>query len=116
MAWGRNNESTALERYKSEIGHKDIVVTQLGLWISPDHPFLCASPDAAAYDPLELLPFGFIEIKCPHKYKNVHPYEAATDPTFCCKLVTDNGKGNQAEREPRVLPASADGCWAENLV
>ena len=49
MAWGRNNESTALERYNSEIGHKDIVVTQLGLWISPDHP---ASPDAAAYDPL----------------------------------------------------------------
>ena len=30
------------------------------------------SPDAAIYDPLEKKPYGFVEIKCPHKYKIIH--------------------------------------------
>ena len=52
---GENNEHTALENNKSEMGHKDIVVTRSGMWISPDYFFL----GACAYDPLEPLPWFY---------------------------------------------------------
>lgn len=58
MAWGRSNESLALEKYKEEklaSGHEHIVVSQSGLWVSPNHSFLGASPDAAVYDRLKCL-------------------------------------------------------------
>jgi len=29
-------------------------------------------------------PFGFLEIKCPFKHKNVTPQEECLDQTFCC--------------------------------
>ena len=45
MVWGRSNESLALEKYKQEkvaLGCEHIVVTQSGLWVSPNYPFLGA--------------------------------------------------------------------------
>jgi len=58
-----------LEKYKQEklaSGHEHIVVKQSGLWVSPDYPFLCASLDAAVYDPFETQAFGFAKVKCPY--------------------------------------------------
>ena len=50
-------------------------------------PLLGASPVGAVYDPSSLnQPFGFLEIKCPYKHKNVTPQDACRDPTFCCTL------------------------------
>ena len=51
-----------------------MVVAPCGFFISKSHPFLGASPDGAVYDPSSLnQPFGFLEIKCPYKHKNVTP-------------------------------------------
>ena len=95
MAWGRNNESHALEKYRQEkiaAGHENMVVTHSGLWVSPDHPFLGASPDAAVYDPSESQAFGFAEVKCPYKHKDSTPKDACADPTFCCEIVQYHGR------------------------
>ena len=72
LEWGRNHEPIALELYKQNkmATNSDIVISKFGLWISPEYPFLGASPDAAIYDPSEKKPYGFVEIKCPHKHKN----------------------------------------------
>ena len=78
----RSNEFVALERYKQEklaSGDEHLDVNQSGLWVSPDYPFLGASPDAAVYDPSELQAFGFTEVKCPYKHKDVTPKEACAD-------------------------------------
>lgn len=94
MAWGKSNESIALDKYKQEkvtSGHEHIVVTSSGLWVSPQHPFLGASPDAAIYDPSESQAFGFAEVKCPYKFKDVSPKDACADSSFCCKLVQKDG-------------------------
>ena len=89
MAWGRSNESLALEQYKQTklaSGHY-IVVTQSGFLVSPDHPFLGASPDAAVYDPSEPHPYGFAEVKCPYKHRDSTPKDACADSSFCCELT-----------------------------
>ena len=91
MAWGRSNESLALEQYKQTklaSGHEHIVVTQSGLWISLEHPFLGASPDAAVYDPSEPHAHGFAEVKCPCKHRDSTPKDAYQDSSFCCELMT----------------------------
>ena len=76
MAWGRSNESVALEKYKQEklaLGNEHLVVTQSGLCVSPDYPFLGASPYAAVYDPSELQAFCFAEVKYLYKHKDITP-------------------------------------------
>ena len=90
MAWGRSNESLALEQYKQvklASGHENMVIAQSGLWISLEHPNLGASPDTAVYDPSEPLPYGFAEVKCPFKHRESTPKDACGDPSFCCELT-----------------------------
>ena len=86
--WGVCNESRAREEYiqhQLTCGKDGLVVAPAGFFISKSHPFLGASPDGAVYDPSSPnQPFGFLEIKCPFKHKNVTPQEACCDPTFCC--------------------------------
>ena len=92
MSWGKSNESLALDRYKQEkvtSGNEHIVVTTSGLWVSPEHPFLGAFPDAAIYDPSESQAFGFAEVKCPYKYKDMFPKDACA---FCCDVVQEGGR------------------------
>ena len=95
MVWGRSNESLALEKYKQKklaSSHEHVVVTQSGLWVSYEHPFLGASPDAAVCDPSESHPCGFVEIKCPYKHRYNTIKEACADPTFCCGLELCDGR------------------------
>ena len=68
-------------------------MTQSGLWVSPDYPFLGATPDAAIYmyDHSETQAFGFAEVKCPYKHKEILPKEACAEPSFCCQIVEHNG-------------------------
>ena len=79
-------EATALDAYVKQQrsnGHTDLYATSSGVIIFCTHPFLGASPDASVYDPSNSLqPFGFVEIKCPHKYKDVTPDCAATNKDF----------------------------------
>ena len=44
-----------------------MVITNSGLWVSPEYPFLGASPDASVYNPSETNAYGFVKIKCPYK-------------------------------------------------
>ena len=55
-----------------------------GFVICDKHPFLGASPDA--YDPTSVEQFGLAEIKCPYKYRDLSPEEAAMNSDFCCFL------------------------------
>ena len=94
MEWGRNHESIAFELYKQNklSANSDVVVTKSGLWISPEHSFLGASPDAAIYDPSEKEPYGFAEIKRPYKHRSSSLSVACEDPNFCCRLTMVDGK------------------------
>ena len=54
--------------------------------------FLGASPDAAIYDPSESQAFGFAEVKCPYKFKDVSPKDACANSSFCWELVQKDGR------------------------
>ena len=51
------------------------------------NPFLGASPDAYIYDPQSDNNYGLVEIKCPYKYRNNSPMDAAKETDFCSTLV-----------------------------
>lgn len=115
MVWGRSNEPLALERYKQEklaSGHEHIVVTKSGLWVSPDYPFLGASPDAAIYDPSEPQAFGFAEVKGPYKHKDVTPKDACADASFCCKLVQCDGREQLKLKDSHIYYSQVQGQMA----
>ena len=114
MVWGRSNESLALEKYKQEkvaLGCEDIVVTQSGLWVSPDYHFLGATLDATIYDPSETQVFGFAEVKCPYKHKEILPKEACADPSFCCQLVEHDGSEQLQLKVNHPYYSRSDGHW-----
>ena len=114
MAWGRSNKSLALEQYKQTklaSGHENMVVTQSGLWVSPDHPFLGASPDAAVYDPSEPHAYGFAEVKCPYKHRDSTPEEACADPSFCCELLKSESGVEQLKLKKQHVYAKFKARW-----
>ena len=65
-SWGRSKESTALQRLKKLLQkqHKDVDMKKVGLIISPDHPFLAASPDA--FFTCSCHGKFIVEVKCPY--------------------------------------------------
>ena len=54
--------------------------------INTDYPYLGASPDGLITDATSPDPNGILEIKCPFKYRNLDPVEAAKNKDFCCEL------------------------------
>ena len=62
------------------------------MWISPEHLFIGASPDADIYDPTEKEPYGFAEIKCLYKHRSSSLSMACEDTNFCYRLTTVNCK------------------------
>ena len=94
LDWGRSNEQAAIDTYvqkQHKNGHANLYVCKSGFVISEDHPFLGASPDAAAYDPSVSDPFGVAEVKCPFSCRKMTPAEACTQPQFFCTLNTTGG-------------------------
>lgn len=63
MRRGLNMEAAALKDYATM---KNVNLTQCGLVIHPEAPWLGATPDGLVYDPLERPAFGLVEIKCPN--------------------------------------------------
>ena len=43
---GFEHETSALEQYKTASGHDQLSVSPVGLFISVEHPYVGASPDA----------------------------------------------------------------------
>ena len=90
--WGKQQESAALKMYvesQLEMGHTGLLVEEAGFVVCEQHPFLGASPDAYVNDPTAADQFGLIEIKCPYKYRDCLPEEAARNSDFCCTLASD---------------------------
>ena len=91
MNWGKTNESTALSectKYYRALGNTNIVVCKAGFVVCEEHPFLGASPDAYVHDPHAEDTYGLAEIKCPFKYRNICPNDAAKESDFCSKIVS----------------------------
>ena len=92
--WGRQHEPAARRIYlKSQLkDHPGLTVTQCGLLVNPDFPYLGSSPDGLVSCPCEKCkgnPEGVLEVKCPYKSRFMSVSEASTDPKFFCYL--DNG-------------------------
>ena len=89
--------------------NSEIVISKSGLWISPEHPFLGASPDAAICDPTEKEPYGFVEIKCLYKHRNTSLPMTCEDANFCCRLTTVNGEEKiQIKRDTCIMHRCKD--------
>ena len=82
--WGKQYEPVALQAYIDQTG---VVVTKAGFVISTEYPFLGASPDGYVHDSVATEQSGLVEIKCPYKFRNQTPENAASDSSFYCSLV-----------------------------
>ena len=94
IEYGKAMEKTALDEYvlyQQSHGHPDLYATSSGVLVSLMHSFLAASPDANIYDPTSCDPFGFAEIKCAYKYRDLTPEQAAENSDFmlCRELNGD---------------------------
>lgn len=67
LKWGRENEHVAIHVYKGLPERNHVLVYECGIYISPENPYLAATPDRVCYDPREKNPWGIIEVKCPFK-------------------------------------------------
>lgn len=82
--WGRENEKRAYQAYKlfAEQNHADFKISECGLFVQKETPYLAASPDAVVA--CSCCGEGLLEIKCPFKHRNVSPQDAASsDSKFC---------------------------------
>lgn len=68
--WGCDHEKTAQEHYQNEMSlcHDGVVVSDTGLIINPEYPYLGASPDAVVH--CDCCGDGCVEIKCPYCSKD----------------------------------------------
>ena len=94
IAWGRQNESVACERYRDFMirnGHRDLDTHPCGFIIHPTHGWLGASPDTRVVDPsCDLV--GIAEFKCPYSKRHQSPVEACSDSDFYCEIVSGQFK------------------------
>ena len=78
--------------------HPDVSVLETGLHISPDYPYLGASPDGLIQ--CSTCGFGVIEIKSPFKYRNATWQEAAQDTANGCSI---EGNSLRVKRHSRWM-------------
>jgi len=93
--WGKCKEPVALQRYidlQLTSGHNGLVPVKAGFVISEDFPFLGATPDACVHDPSRTDQYGLVEIKCPYKYRDMLPEQAALQSDFCSYIMVKEGK------------------------
>jgi hypothetical protein len=90
VMWGRSHEPAARRIYCKILRecHPGINVTECGLLVSPQIPYLGCSPDGIVHCPHCVdKENGLLEIKCPYKYRNVSPMTAAENKDFFCEIV-----------------------------
>lgn len=91
---GRKYEPVALEKYQKYMMsiRRPIYILKSGLVVSPESPFLGASPDAKVIDPGCSIPFGLSEVKCPETKYLVTPLDACSDSNFFLEEVDGKPK------------------------
>ena len=87
LKWGREHEEIARDEYFAwaDENHDSLTIRDSGLVINPAFPYLGAMPDGVIT--CDCCGVGLVEIKCPYKYKDVHPTAlvALSDPGYCLK-------------------------------
>ena len=87
LQWGRNNEDVARRQYVSmmEQTHIIFLMSQSGLIVAPNMPFLGATPDGFAH--CDCCGDRLIEIKCPYSVRDKSPVsdEALERSRYCLK-------------------------------
>lgn len=73
IIYGKENESKAKTEDTNFWKSFNYKIQDTGLWVNPKYPGFSASPDALVYAPLEVEPFGLLEIKCPKILENLKP-------------------------------------------
>ena len=66
---------------------RPVKIIKSGLVISPDSPYLGASPDAKVIDPGYSDPFGLSEVKCPETKYLATPLDTCSDSNFFMEEV-----------------------------
>ena len=87
--WGCEHEKTARDAYFSSIAadHSDLTVSDSGLVIHPQYPYLGASPDGLVN--CSCCGSGVIEVKCPFSCVDRSFLESTNDSRFCLEHVHD---------------------------
>ena len=90
VSYGQNRENIAKEQYMKKMTKRAkhvITVYEAGLCVNPSFPHLGATPDGRVLDRSVENPLGLLEIKCPYKYRDLLPSEAAEQTDFCLEFV-----------------------------
>ena len=87
--WGLGNEALARKLYikNSRKKHHNLHVSECGLFIDLEFPYIAASPDAlvscTCHEP------GLLEIKCPWTHRGSTITQYATDKKSCLEMVNN---------------------------
>lgn len=81
--WGCEHERTARDAYTAWVSskHLNLAITDKGLVIHPDFPYLGASPDG--FVKCRCCGCGVIEVKCPFSCRDRSFLQATEDSNFC---------------------------------
>lgn len=84
--WGCEHEKNARDRYQNEMSmcHDGLVVTDSGIVINPEYPYLGASPDAIVH--CNCCGEGCLEIQCPYCTRD-KKLDENVDSTSCLEIV-----------------------------
>ena len=88
LMWGQQHEADALEVYKQSLG-EEFSMERGGIFISLDHGFLGASPDALVKD-RDGITVKLVEVKCPYKARQTTVCDMCRDGSFYCSLDSNS--------------------------
>lgn len=82
-AWGLQHESDALHSYEQEMMNRHVNFThhRTGVYLSSEHPYLAASPDASVE--CACCGRGTVEVKCPYTLATKEIQSALDTNNFC---------------------------------
>ena len=83
--WGRENENTAVQVYRSIPQRSHVVLFERGIFISPEDSYLAATPDRVCYDGTETIPWRIIEVKCHYNARDMSTLKE--DGTLALKVT-----------------------------
>lgn len=88
IRWGCSHEKEALEAYSREATqhHTNITISDAGLFVSSERPYIGASPDAIVT--CDCCGRGTVEVKCPFCYKEALPDD---NPSNFCMAKDSSG-------------------------
>ena len=94
--YGMEMEAIAQHDYttlQQQRGHDRLAVEKCGLFVSPENPWLAASPDGTVHDPSDASqPLGLVEFKNPPSARDKTLTEACGGSNFCLQQHLTDGQ------------------------